>query len=200
MRTAKGKQISAVVPCPGWLFNVDGPPPGGRWVIWSEAVAAYGLTFGSPAGSVFVGCEMAGGSEDGNESSSDLSSSLSISSWLLCGVPLSAVIPLQIVPTLVSRRAASVRCHCLTPLAVVAEVSLSRARSLQGVWSERCQKPTVELTEIQVSGCPGRPFDDRRIVVEVISRSIFGLADCHGGGQAHRCPVRYRTRDQRPHR
>jgi hypothetical protein len=46
-------------------------------------------------------------------------------------VPLSAVITLQIAPTLASRLAALVRCHRLTPSALVAEVSLSKARQLR---------------------------------------------------------------------
>jgi hypothetical protein len=56
-------------------------------------VAAYGFTFGSPAGSVLVGCEIAGGSEEGNESSSVLSSSLSRSFFLFgaaCPAPRSS--------------------------------------------------------------------------------------------------------------
>jgi hypothetical protein len=57
------------------------------WMRFSPSrLSPYGFILGSPAGSVFVGCEMAGGSEDGKESSRDLSSSLSISSWLLCAL------------------------------------------------------------------------------------------------------------------
>jgi hypothetical protein len=56
-------------------------------------VAACGFKFGSPAGSALVGCEMAGGSEEGNESSSVLSSSLSRSLFLFraaCPAPRSS--------------------------------------------------------------------------------------------------------------
>jgi hypothetical protein len=114
-------------------------------VDWAgQTAGAYGFTFGSPAGSVFVGCEMAGGSEDGNESSSDLSSSLSISSWLLCAVcpcpPSSRCRSFPPSRLVVPPWFAAI---ALTPLALVAEVSLSRAPHCNCAWSEGFQKPTV---------------------------------------------------------
>jgi len=114
-------------------------------VDWAgQTAGAYGFTFGSPAGSVFVGCEMAGGSEDGNESSSDLSSSLSISSWLLYAVcpcpPSSRCRSFPPSRLVVPPWFAAI---ALTPLALVAEVSLSRAPHCNCAWSEGFQKPTA---------------------------------------------------------
>lgn len=65
----------------------------GRACLAGREVAACGFKFGSPAGSALVGCEMAGGSEEGNESSSVLSSSLSRSLFLFraaCPAPRSS--------------------------------------------------------------------------------------------------------------
>src|SRR5262249_9549264 len=68
---------------PGVATASDGPlSRAGRYpgrAIRDSPFAPYGLTLGSPAGSGGVGCEWDGGSDDGNESSSALSSSLSMS-------------------------------------------------------------------------------------------------------------------------